>query len=393
MEHDLKLDLELQMDQSQDQSQELRPVLQQSPVIEVPGTEVLRNLIVYSSDKLERSPEDVEKIDPFATELVQRLIDEQFVTLGVTGPNNAGKGGVARGIKKIVEENKELNEWTKSTGKKFDIVTIPYSLSIEAAKLLDPSEALYVPKDYEPANYTPDHLRNGAHYQWEMYQNYVLPQRGREDCVTLSIIESSTPLMIPLDQNYPMVMMGDVDLGMSTITNLAYCKETKGSTFILFVDLTDQRTVVGAYGLRQAVSDLSLSDEIVFKGSDRWILKTHKGKEKDVATLPEDIRTEVRQFLNKTQASPGGISRYSEVLRNFIDELFNDGYIDSNTNKHFFNFLRNALSTKNGSKVEIVDNPFIIEGRVNDLSYFTDSLPVRLHPELMPPKMRKLVLG
>ncbi len=342
----------------------------QSPIMTTSGVEVLANML-REGDNLDRD----------LLELTQQLLEERLGFVAVAGPNSSGKGGLLKGIDRVFRLNEGTRSQFDAKGIKLDILRIPFSLCDDLAQLPDAPEQFRVPPQYNPSTFTLEHTNRISDYQWHLIEKYALASRKGKRKATLVMVEASTPLVVPINNTFPVHVEGIQNLGFSTFANLAVHPKTRGLSFWYLLD-RENKILIEASKFRKGLRSNEISARQVFAGPDRVVVSDSLGGDHEAEKLAADQQEALKRFIALTHAPAEAIELLDVQLKYFLGALHERGLIKSKDNRGFYEFLAERLGIIDNPRFAILTNPVMAKRRTDDMTYFLDSLPIRLHPEL-----------
>lgn len=353
--------------------------MSQSPILDTTGVEIFS----YFAKK---NDEGKTNLDQDALDCLAQLKERRFLVVVAFGPNGSGKGGLLKGFRRIIQQDETLNSSFAAGQVELDIQSYPFALMDDCVQLPGTPAELLIPPDYNPATYTFDHTRRASNYQWQLIQQRALSRLNNPRLATAVLVEASTPLAYPISDQVPVEMVGIQDLGLSTISNLAYDERTRDFLRIYAVDRNDFRVAESALATRTALhTDQFDADRSFLELLDKMVIPIEGNKEIEVSKLPTDVQAKVRTFILKTQAPPGAIKRLDQDLAEFKSILHQEGLISGQSNSALFEFFGRRLGLWQTSQFTVLENGFRAGRKTDDLGYFTESEPVRVHPQILAP--------
>lgn len=325
---------------------------------------------------------------------------EGALLTAVVGPNSAGKGQLQMWF--YDQLMLRLSKWAAARGIDFDIIPVHHELVAKACKLTDRElevdshyPSLYMDPNFELpsqfrmnpelgfADFTPAHERVFSDAMLWLIENYPQKRLRQPDMLTVTQIEVSTPLAFPKKKGLPIELDGVeqdgevLDLGGRVFYELANNPVWKDIGFFYMLS-RDKRVRALGYNSRLKIRGNDLDSAV--QGDMCYLVPTSVG-DLPLERLGRSVQEAVKKFVQKAQASPGGMDRFDGLYAQLQQELAKDGRIQFPSQQDYLEMVRSRLPIPR-SRCSILENPLMASRKNYRLEPLLNSLAVRLMPGL-----------
>lgn len=294
--------------------------------------------------------------------------------IGVMGPPGVGKGSVAMGFWRLLDGDEYLHSKAKEKGFSIDVVSMPFALYQQAAKL-DRVRASH-PLLRDNPLYTPGHYAGTSQLEWEDLEENVLNQKdGKTKKVVL--FESASTTSFPIDSSLPLRVNG-IDRGNSPLYRSLVDPQTAAHTFVYAIE-GDHEVQGEALSFRAAKPSLQDAHSL-FTGEVEYFYTNSDGEEINMKDVSPEEQLDAALFLQTCMAPPRAMEQGVLDLRMQMDK------VNARSTKEYFNKLKQVLNT---NRLTTIRSPHLKGGKSYDMDYLLNSLPARKYPELVPDSLKQ----
>jgi hypothetical protein len=322
------------------------------------------------------------------------------VNINILGPNGAGKGILGQGFGEAIRRDDYLHYEARKKGFAVDSFANLFALTIKALQLPRYRDTPWaILPEIEHGQFTPEQYQKADDFSFYLRDKV---RQAPDGLKVVYINERPAPTAYPVSRDTHPDLTG-INRALGSIYADAYDPAVRDQTHFFILKRND-----GVRGMavddRNAFKNPEQQFENPFTGHNRFWLPSDAGAFYDVATLSPNIQLEALKLLQLGTASPNAINRGDLELYELAVKLLPQGKIPSPSIDHYLEFLRGQLiSTRKNkpgllpSQVRIVQNLPISDHSERAEYNFTNltqkNLAVLLAPELLPPMLRKFVLG
>lgn len=335
-------------------------------------------------------------------EMIKQLVLKGFLLVLITGPSGAGKSALGNNLFRVLKRSSRLHLGLSRAGyKELDILTVPISLIIQATQRCQVPEQFKIDDKTNNASFSLETSRKFSAYQYYLIDQEGLSRRkfnlqcldrGQRPIYATAIIgECATPLVYPKYEMAPdqpgddLELAGVMDL-VSAFYRLALNPEVRDLSWFYFVEPPSSDKVKElAATFRQQVNAETFSP-LTFKGHERLIIPKPNDGEILVNRISLENQLKVNEFKRILMATPEAMANMSSMLNALMVGLAEAGDIPDATFRSYAKMIASRLGILNHPHTAVVNSgdPFL-ESIGEDLGYYTNSVPIRYHPELLSP--------
>lgn len=314
----------------------------------------------------------------------------QVLTVEALGPSGTAKGSTQMGLRKLLMQDEYLQDWLNKQNLQLNVIPILFALYAPVAQLQETHEMLpdlAVPPHLKHGEFTPEQYSRISRLAWLDINRYLNYAKTRPNLLTVFLVEAPGMTAYPMEDYTddkplsPPVAVEGTDRGSTIIYNLACDSRTRFNTYIITIERQAEvrerlKRFRGGLDVVQEGWNKSLREDI------SCVITEQSGEEIDIVTLDERIQKALIIFLEKAIASNKAIERSDREIKDLLAGFFERDLITSPTEKAYFNLIRQRLNFP-PENFWILYNKYLPSRKTFDFSYFFDSLPVRLHPQIV----------